>query len=334
MSRRRSYCKDTATWITHSVSSGVITVVENSCFCLTYYVDSVSGGGAETGSGTEDDPWTNLNTVFNSRCLWDICYHLDCPAVKVLVKGTIDYPMYQPVCYSAVGFQGKLIVEPWDEDRITVDVYLEDTDTAFWCPTGAVLKNFDLYVASASGYTIGFRGGSRCVFDSCTSNAGHYDVWLSAFNECEAAASSGAGAAFNSCDFSTFKSCVGTSDLAATSDYSRAFYACEHGNYDSCTGTADSTVSARSCGFEICDFSTFHACSGYGTGGTTGFGFFDCDTSTFSGGCYGDGAVTSTSGCRYGFGFYGNNNCDFGDSTTSTPVCVDCGSPCPYTGDI
>lgn len=63
--------------------------------CVTYYVNSQSNGTLfgppETGSGTIEDPWVNLNSVFTSELFSCIIQNYCCLFVKIVITGTIDY---------------------------------------------------------------------------------------------------------------------------------------------------------------------------------------------------------------------------------------------------
>lgn len=63
--------------------------------CVTYYVNSRSNGTLdgppETGDGTRENPWVNLNSVFTSELFSCIIQNYCCLFVKVVITGTIDY---------------------------------------------------------------------------------------------------------------------------------------------------------------------------------------------------------------------------------------------------
>ena len=77
-------------------STGFVTVDKNTGYALTYYVDSIGWDGDiltrdETGDGTEENPWRNLN--FALDYLWQKCrcFALNMCGwyVQIRIKGTL-----------------------------------------------------------------------------------------------------------------------------------------------------------------------------------------------------------------------------------------------------
>ena len=329
-------CRDadgTVDWISHTVADGVITKVDHNSPCVTYYVESVSGGGAETGTGTADDPWTNLNTVFADTCIKSLCTTTGCPMVKVLVKGTIDYT----VNGGSYDFKRKLVLEPWGEDEIIVAVNVINNDA--WgvkdC-IGIIFKHVDSSGVSTRSYQepVGY-GFSNCyasTFDTCNGTGtgkggvstgynlgyGFAGCYSSTFQDCNGTgdgpltlSSTGRGYGFVGCYSSTFSACIGTGTGRHNGE---GFSNCYSSTFDTCDGIGTSAI-ANSYGYYSCASSTYHICSGIGTSaGSIGYGFYNCNNSTFDT-C--DGASTTC-------GFYG---CAAGSSfidCTATPT----GAPC------
>ena len=63
--------------------------------CFTFYVNSRSNGTltgpTETGDGTKEKPFCNLNSVFSSDKFTCYVQNFCCQYVKVIITGTIDY---------------------------------------------------------------------------------------------------------------------------------------------------------------------------------------------------------------------------------------------------
>ena len=314
----------TVTWISHDVEDGVITSVENEAPCVTYYVDSVSGGGSETGSGTEEDPWTNLNTVFSDTCIYHICTHASapdsCPKVKVLVKGDLDYAISGSISRN---YLHSLIIEPWGNDPISIDVAGTGNITAVLSCWGCIWKNVQTTGNGTTG-GYGFRNCKSSIFNDCNGSglstssyaygAGFYDCDNSSFDNCTSegigSASVSGGCGFFRCHTSTYNNCVGEGTSAPYSG--EGFYDCYYSTFNNTSGTGIST-GYKGRGYNQCYSSIFLKCTGIGTG-AEGYGFYSCTQSTFDT-C--DGASTTC-------GFY---VCSSGSSfidCSATPT----GSPC------
>lgn len=64
--------------------------------CIDYYVQSASStnkknGPAETGTGTKENPWCNLNSVFTSKAIQCATQNFCCQYVAVHVSGIVNY---------------------------------------------------------------------------------------------------------------------------------------------------------------------------------------------------------------------------------------------------
>jgi hypothetical protein len=316
----------TVTWIDHNVEDdGTITRVECEFPCITYYVDSVSGGGAETGSGTEEDPWTNLNTVFADSCIKSLCSSFCCPMVKVKVKGTIDYT----VSGGYYNFERNLVIEPWTSERITVTITKEKSQSAIRYCAGCIWKNTDVNVTGTSTgvYSIdihGFFGCPSSTFDTCNVTGTSINNGIGYSN----------GFGFYNCASSTFDTCNGAGTGTGTSpgyNIGNGFYNCGSSTFDTCNGagTGSSTSTSPSIcagyGFFGCPSSTFDTCNGTGTGSSivagslTRIGFYGCGSSFIN--CDGSG---TTCGWKYNTRtVMSGNTCSAGCNTGAPDYCDD-----------
>lgn len=85
--------------------------------CLDFYVNSQSGnnrqsnnrliGPEETGEGTKEKPWINLNSVFSTKKIQCLIENYCCLYIRILVSGTIDYY----VDGLGQSFDGRLMIE-------------------------------------------------------------------------------------------------------------------------------------------------------------------------------------------------------------------------------
>jgi len=305
--------------------------------CVTYYVNSVSGGGAETGTGTETDPWTNLNTVFSDSCICAICTNECCPKVKVLVKGTIDYKI------AGGGSYGRnLIIEPWGEERITIEV--EESLTRL-STTGAVScgeciwKNADVeFIGTAADSAAwgavgcGFHNSGGSTFDNCT---------VIVTNTATGAGANGFQAySFHNSGGSTFDNCTDTVTVTATTTsivysygfvYAHSFNNCHSSTFNNCAGTAIGSGNVTSgyaqsliYSFSNCYSSTFNNCTGTATGSGDGStyhialvkSFNNCHSSTFNN-CTGTATATSN-GLQYGSNYADAYSDSFNNCHSST----------------
>jgi len=352
----------TVEWITHTVDSGVITVVDHEGPCITYWVNSTSGDVTETtGDGTEEHPWENINSVFADACIKYICTHQDspdgCPKVKVLTKGTIDYT----VDGGSYNYGRNLVFEPWDDATIEVSVSGAGVVTGVNSAVGVIWKNTNVEGESTDTFGYGFAFCTFSTFHTCTgvgtgaSNTfltmagnGFYGCSSSTFNTCTGEGhtiNSNYGNGFYGCSSSTFNTCTGegTGTSGSYGGFGVGFQSCSSSTFNTCTGegTGEGTYTGIGTnfgrgvgyGFKSCTFSTFHTCTGVGTGTGTSFsvgvGFDSCSSSTFTD-CDGEGYATSVLVvCEWGCGFSHNTDSSFSGCTTTDKICNDCGSPCP-----
>ncbi len=421
----------TVQWLTHTdvTAAGQITRDDdNEGKCYTVYVNSTSGGVAETGNGTESRPFVNLNSIFSGDitkggtgslsgsvftpdsaptgwtagrligakltldgtdcevtanttttatiasppaagnytwalkifdddCIYNICGNpTECPKVKVLVKGTVNYEI---IGSATRYYLRELVIEPWATPRLSITVSLSQASVAAVTNCrGVIWKDT---TASGSGTTngYGFYGCRSSTFDNCTGSAsstttGHgFDGCTSSVFDMTYGTATGntIGYGFVSCSGSTFKDSDGTGTGVApsTTTYGLGcgFSGCSSSSFDDCTGSGSGTGSGeRHCspvpcggqgvgyGFKDCGSSKFYACSGTGNGTCTDGGTFN-DTGT--GECWGflscgSSIFTNTSGSANGSdNGYGNaiafQSCGSSEfsSCTGTGVAPDTG---------
>jgi len=292
----------TVEWITHTVSSGVITVVDHEGPCITYWVDSDAGDQTETGDGTELDPWININTVFADACIKHICTHQDspdgCPKVKILTKGTIDYT----VDGGSYNYGRNLIFEPWDVTTIEIGTSSNDSNILYGVRNaeGVIWKEVSISLShdtTGTNYTAGAYGFYACdssTFQNCTTNN---DAASDPTYYLTAALSSTHG--FNGCFSSVFDNCNTEGNAEGSAYYglyavaiSMGFTGCLNSTFHnsitidtaSAAYTSGNSI-AISSGFNSCETSTFDNCDSTSTSNgnytnATAYGFSECDSST------------------------------------------------------
>lgn len=280
------------TWPSHSISGEAITRINNSAPAVTFYVNSVAGGGAESGSGTELDPWTNFNTVFSDDCIFDICVACSgCAKVKVLVKGTINYVI---VGNAVRDYARNLIIESWGGSGVTIGITGSSFTIGLLNCKGCIFKGFNVTVtvlATTSGDAVGFRSCSSSTFDTCVCTisgtntdpdqfgataVGFQTCFLSVFFTCTGDATadessqgdSAVAKGFDDCNSSVFDTCDATVDATAIADsfgaFATGFRANNNSAFDTCSGTATAQGSDNSndcCGFYLNSGSSFLDCS-------------------------------------------------------------------------
>jgi hypothetical protein len=301
----------TVTWFEHSVneSTGEITRNDLSGDCVTYYVNSVSGGGTETGTGTEDDPWTNLNTVLFDSCIYAICTTEGCPKVKVLVKGIINYRISgRGATYD---YNRNLIIEPWSDDPATYPIEIE---------INAVNRADVLAISNCRGHVFKYVN----IICNSEDNA--------SLSKCPSAVG------FNYCPESSFDNCVVYCKAYGENTVCRignafGFYNCTSSYFDNCVGSGEGDSGycfGGGIGFYECNESIYKTCEGYGkasgsSGNLMAFGFRKCVSSAFHNcdGTAGPVAGYCGSGALGCCGFYQNTDSSFLDCTDTN----DCGYP-------
>lgn len=284
----------------------LITVANLSGPCVTYYVDSTSGGVEETGTGTEEDPWVNLRTVFKDICIYVICAHeCPCPKVKVLVKGTIDY-LVNGRPYPGRNYNRNLVLEPWGSGRITINI--DPTVSVIYATSvrGCVWKKTDVTNASIRSQLFGFRGCEYCIFDDCTSDCGpptpggggfvswgFFRCFNSMYNNCVGIGSQGFSeySKYTTRSGSTFNDCSGYSYYFQFGGWtSSGFWWIDGAVFNNCHGTSNGPTSVVQ-GFNRCNASIFDGCTGDGSGASYVTGFRGCNNGTFNN-CDGDGEAS------------------------------------------
>ena len=143
--------------------------------CFTFYVNSRSNGTlqgpTETGDGSKENPFCNLNSIFSSNKF--LCYiqNFCCQYVKVIITGTIDYY----IDGRGRNFAKKLILDfhtaliiNWSKEKHGLSV------TVVQNCVGVVFSNFEFTTAinhsktQSDGqvdiYTYCFSGCTNCIF--------------------------------------------------------------------------------------------------------------------------------------------------------------------------
>lgn len=143
--------------------------------CFTFYVNSRSNGTlqgpTETGDGSKENPFCNLNSIFSSNKF--LCYiqNFCCQYVKVIITGTIDYY----IDGRGRDFAKKLILDfhtaliiNWSKEKHGLSV------TVVQNCVGVVFSNFEFTTAinhsktQSDGqvdiYTYCFSGCTNCIF--------------------------------------------------------------------------------------------------------------------------------------------------------------------------
>lgn len=169
--RPRSQC----TWNTHEVDASacepgaddgapLVKRVENEAECIDIHVNSQGGSGSrygpkETGMGTAESPYVNLNTV-TSGCIFRVYFRHCCkfPMIRVIVTGVIDYKVDLS---DYVTFQ---------EDRLLIDFAGATIDTSQ--PLPATSNYYDCNVRFACG---GDWGDSHVIMRNMKFDAYRHD---------------------------------------------------------------------------------------------------------------------------------------------------------------
>ena len=276
----------------------------------TYYVDSDVGDQAETGSGTELDPWINLNTVFNNTAgqgkqIYEDITIRGCNVV-VWVKGTIDY---STTAYSTRSYLQKLYLKPWEIEWVTCSASGSFSVAVITNCVGVVWLNFDV-TSTSTGSASGFNRCSSGIFNNCTGTvfADGIDI-VSAVNN-----------GFNSCHSSTFNNCTGTATAYDNNYFNSAAgcSGCHSSTFNNCVATGTS-YTVHGFGFYSCYSSVFDSCEGSGTSTHNSYGYYFCYSSAYDT-CTGNGYVTNSSGCRKACGFYLNSSSSFLDCSSSARI--------------
>lgn len=144
----------------------VRTAVPKSCCHI--YVDSLSGGAAETGNGTKNAPFTNLASVFTAEmgCLGR---RLHCvgAAIYVHITGTVDY-LTTPADVSWISYApGSLILDFEGAEVPGSSAYRHQI---FSTGIGAVVRNLTTDLYDGQLFNGGVRGQENC---RCTGEYGY-----------------------------------------------------------------------------------------------------------------------------------------------------------------
>ena len=316
-----------------------------SCHCcvLEYWVDSASGDQAETGSGTELDPWINLNTPFNGVAGQGNQIYTDtvtnCCHVTIWVKGTIDY---ETAGNGVRNYLKRLYLRPWNIETVISTLASPSTNVSnFKNCNGCNWFNFDAVVTDATSYAQGWNVCHSGEFNTCTFlgtstyvTSGPYGFTgchTSTFNTCSNSINSTASCrGFDACHTSIFNSCEADSTCSVLSGGGTGFNGCSSSTFNSCIGAG---TGATGYGFNVCSSSVFDECTGTGSGNSWAAGFKANTSSTFDtceGYGYKVGAYSSYVAC----GFLGNTSSSFVDCSTSDKDCAPQALCDAYTCDV
>jgi len=293
----------------------------------------------------DDDTYSWTLKIFDDDCIYNICTHADppdnCPKVKVLVKGKIDYAV---VGLSIRNYLRNLVLEPWDVGTIEVDV--SSNAGGVLGTRGVAWKSTNVTGTTTTYVWYGFAYCVNSTFDCCEGNGSSLGT-VFAFYECSVSAfdqSRGIPVfaphkqGFTNCASSTFRSCTANGTMAIIgSTYSAfdscaaiavnasagawGFTQCHHSTFVSCTGDGTGGGIGTSYGFNSCYSSLFSSCDGTAICPTESYGFYGCSFSAFIS-CTGTATVTALVGNRRACGFHLNTCSSFVDCSTS-PVCDD-----------
>ena len=145
---------------------------------MTFYCDSVAWGGNpetrdETGDGTKENPWRNVNYALERLqpsldCTEKLCCYR--PIYQLLIKGTINYMVGNKVT-STIDFYrgyGRLVLDAWSE---------ESGGTAKWevanVPDSYGVSNINgAHIYNCYVHNLEYSTGTSCGFN-LNSNDGH-----------------------------------------------------------------------------------------------------------------------------------------------------------------
>lgn len=138
--------------------------------CITCYVNSKSNGTlegpTETGDGSKENPYCNLNSVFKSDKFSCMIQNYCCLFVKVIITGKIDYYLNgQGKSFNKkliLDFQSALIIN-WSKDKHGLSMTIVKN-----C-NGVVFNNFSFTTA---------------INNSVTDSPGQVDIYTYCFSSC------------------------------------------------------------------------------------------------------------------------------------------------------
>ena len=143
--------------------------------CITYYVNSKSDGTTtgpqETGDGSKENPFCNLNTIFKSDKFICLTSSFCCLCVKVIITGTIDYYLNG----RGRNFHNRLILDfqtdlvlNWNKDKHGLSMTIVQSCVGVNFNNFHFITNISNQVTNSPGqvdiYTYCFSGCSNCVF--------------------------------------------------------------------------------------------------------------------------------------------------------------------------
>lgn len=170
--------RTSAAWTGHSVdAAGHLLRVERETPALAVRVDSLPGGVDETGDGTAEHPFVNLDSL--RRRFSDCLIHaLNCAGVtlSVTVTGTVDYGTYLPG-----GSSGDSVVYDFSQAEVGGAALFRNADpgtpvirnlrapcSIFGSNTAHTVFNDCSWGAPAVSFNRMMYGAHGCTFDRCT----------------------------------------------------------------------------------------------------------------------------------------------------------------------
>lgn len=161
----------------------MIVITYKNVRCIDVYVNSTSGNGlknedglligpAETGDGSFQNPFCNLNTAYRLAA----CYvrNTCCPvAIHIHLKGTVDYQIF--LGDFAYSFSNRLFITSWEdesEEKAKISIEITggtDENFAIYDANGVLFKNivFELKINDPASKECGIIDGFENIFIGC-----------------------------------------------------------------------------------------------------------------------------------------------------------------------
>lgn len=169
----------------------MIVITYKNVRCIDVYVNSTSGNGlknedglligpAETGDGSFQNPFCNLNTAYRLAA----CYvrNTCCPvAIHIHLKGTVDYQIFlgdfawTGLISDVNSFSNRLFITSWEdesEEKAKISIEITggtDENFAIYDANGVLFKNivFELKINDPASKECGIIGGFENIFIGC-----------------------------------------------------------------------------------------------------------------------------------------------------------------------
>ena len=169
----------------------MIVVTYKNVRCIDVYVNSTSGNGlknedglligpVETGDGSFQNPFCNLNTAYRLAA----CYvrNTCCPvAIHIHLKGTVDYQIFlgdfawSDIIFDVNSFSNRLFITSWEdesEEKAKISIEITggtDENFAIYDANRVLFKNivFELKINDPASKECGIIGGFENIFIGC-----------------------------------------------------------------------------------------------------------------------------------------------------------------------